>query len=456
VLIGGTRKMSRAFYDIFITESGQNVTILEQDLVKLTADSSLHPSKEARHATHTLASNALAAGFTQMGDLGRALERWLDEINAIWTTQHLDLYTSTVKSLSTMWQKVSEQRNPRSAAALIKVLNQATQQAIEHKELSVTFTEAEHVENEHVDVEIVMQSTEAEISAFAADVLEEESVTIEVAPAAEAAYIEIEPTEESTGIEVKLITEAKPYPTGTGLDTDQVNQELLTMFIEEAREILPELGSELRAWHSDPKQADHPDSLQRALHTLKGSARMAGQSALGDAVHELEETIVRSLKRKNETIDFDNMFVELDKISAYFDETTGKTPDETAEQIKVEDAAPSGRTTDRRAQFLRMRADTLDRLINEAGEISIIRSRLDRELSSFKQSSNDLTDSVTRLRGYLRELEIETETQLQSRMSVLQEAHETFDPLEFDRFTRLQELTRMIAESVTWPPFKMA
>ena len=67
--------------------------------------------------------------------------------NAIWTAQHLDLYTNTVKSLSTMWQKISEQRNPRSAVTLIKVLNLATQQAIEHKELSVTFTEPEHAEN---------------------------------------------------------------------------------------------------------------------------------------------------------------------------------------------------------------------------------------------------------------------------------------------------------------------
>ena len=458
VLIGGTRKMSRAFYDIFITESGQNVTILEQDIVKLNADSHLQPSNEARHATHTLASNALAAGFIQMGELGRALERWLDEINAIWTAQHLDLYTSTVKSLSTMWQKVSEQRNPRSAAALIKVLNQATQQAIEHKELSVTFTE-----NGHVDEEIVMQSTAAEINAFAADV-PQEAAAIEVAPIAENTIAELETTEESleesldesldysqeetTGIEVKLITENKPYQVEAGLDTDQVNQELLTMFIEEAREILPELGTELRAWRADPKQPDHPDALQRALHTLKGSARMAGQAVLGDAVHELEETIVRSLKRKNETIDFDNMFAELDKISGHFDETMGKKPDVIAEQVNQEDAAPSGRTTDRRSQFLRLRADTLDKLINDAGEISIIRSRLDRELTSFKQSSGDLTESVTRLRGYLRELEIETETQLQSRMTVLQEAHETFDPLEFDRFTRLQELTRMIAESV--------
>ncbi len=440
VLIGGTRKMSRAFYDIFVTESGQNVTILEQDIVKLTADSNLRPSTEARHATHKLASNALAAGFTQMGDLGRALERWLDEINAIWTSPHLELYTNTVKTLSTMWQKVSEQRNPRSAVTLIKVLNQATQQAIEHKELSVTFAEHEHEhEHEPADEEIVMESTEAEINAFA-DAESDEKI---------AEALSAEPDiEESAGIEVKLITEAKPYTLQDALGSDQVNQELLTMFIEEAREILPELGSELRAWRANPKQADHPDSLQRSLHTLKGSARMAGQSELGDAVHGLEDTVIRSLKRKNETINFDNMFLELDKISAFFDETAVKPPSDENQQGLQEETAPSGRTSDRKAQFLRMRADTLDKLINDAGEISIIRSRLDRELSSFKQSSSDLTESVTRLRSYLRELEIETETQMQSRMSILQESNESFDPLEFDRFTRLQELTRMIAESV--------
>lgn len=77
-----------------------------------------------------------------------------------------------------------------------------------------------------------------------------------------------------------------------------------------------------------------------------------------------------------------------------------------------------------------------------------MRSRMDREMQNFKQSSVDLTDSISRMRAYLRELEIEAETQMQSRMSLLQEANETFDPLEFDRFTRLQELTRMMAESV--------
>jgi chemosensory pili system protein ChpA (sensor histidine kinase/response regulator) len=439
ILIGGTRKMSRAFYDIFMLESGQNVTILEQDVAKVTANRKLKPSKTALHANHTLASNALAAEFTSMGELSRALEQWLDETQTIWAGQHVVLYTNTVKILSGMWQKISEQNNPRSANALIKVLADATAQAKQHQELAVD-----------------LPSTEE--TAQTQDATEELIVTDEVV--VEMAGMEEESALEESNLadfEVKLITQGKRYKSdadteaaafGSALDSSKVDKELLTMFIEEAREIMPEVGADLRAWRADPKQMKHPDSLQRALHTLKGSARMAGQVALGDAVHELEDEVIRSLKRKNAEIDFESMFVELDKIGGYFEQTMVETPKDTIDQIQAVDAPPSGRATDRNAQFLRMRADTLDRLINEAGEISIIRSRLDRELTGFKQSSHDLTDSLTRLRGYLRELEIEAETQLQSRMSILQEANETFDPLEFDRFTRLQELTRMIAESV--------
>ena len=426
VLIGGTRTMSRALYDIFLLESSQNVTILEQDVVKLSANSQLRPAKTALHANHTLASNALAAGFKQMGELGRALEQWLDETHELWTAQHLALYSNTVKSLSTMWQKISELKNPRPANALIQVLNQATLQAKQNKELSVDLSSEETVAVEDIV----------------------ESIT-DAAPLAAAEMNDAE-------MEVKLVTEGKSYQVNITQDklleanttNAQVDQELLTMFIEEAREIMPEIGSDLRAWRADPKQLQHSDALQRALHTLKGSARMAGQAALGDAVHELEDEVIRSLKRKNTDIDFESMFVELDKIGGFFEQSMETTPEKTISQIQTVDAAPTGRASDRKAQFLRMRADTLDRLINEAGEISIIRSRLDRELTGFKQSSHDLSDSLTRLRGYLRELEIEAETQLQSRMSILQEANETFDPLEFDRFTRLQELTRMIAESV--------
>ena len=439
ILIGGTLEMSRALYDIFINESMQNITILEQDVNKLAENKIAHPSIAASHAVHKLASNALAAQFKQMGLLSRALEHWLDEINGIWSAKHLDLYTSTVKSLSHMWQKISEYKNPRAAQALIRVLNQATKQATQHKELTVSFTEPAHQDD---DLDLPTAPLEDN---FKTEIPPVNAITPAELPDNLEKLAEFE--NDSAQMEVKLITQGRAFNINRS-DAIEVDQELLTMFIEEAREIVPEIGTELRAWRASPKQFTHPDALQRSLHTLKGSARMAGQAALGDSVHELEDQVIRSLKLKTAEPDFDTMFIELDKIGAYFDETMLDTPDEVINPMQVVDAAPASRAIDRKAQYLRMRADSLDRLINEAGEISIIRSRMDRELTGFKQSSNDLTESLTRLRAYLRELEIEAETQLQSRMSVLQEANETFDPLEFDRFTRLQELTRMIAESV--------
>jgi chemosensory pili system protein ChpA (sensor histidine kinase/response regulator) len=165
----------------------------------------------------------------------------------------------------------------------------------------------------------------------------------------------------------------------------------------------------------------------------------------------MEDHVIRALNHKITADDFDSMFVEFDQISLMLDQVASGSATAVTADAASEDAALEvipARRRERQTQFLRMRADILDRLINEAGEVSIMRSRMDREMQNFKQSSIDLTDSITRLRAYLRELEIEAETQLQSRMSLLQEANEEFDPLEFDRFTRLQELTRMMAESV--------
>jgi len=69
-------------------------------------------------------------------------------------------------------------------------------------------------------------------------------------------------------------------------------------------------------------------------------------------------------------------------------------------------------------------------------------------VGSIKHSLNDLTHNLERLRHQLRDIEVQAESQMQSRMQLSKEAGADFDPLEFDRFTRVQELTRMMAESV--------
>jgi chemosensory pili system protein ChpA (sensor histidine kinase/response regulator) len=97
---------------------------------------------------------------------------------------------------------------------------------------------------------------------------------------------------------------------------------------------------------------------------------------------------------------------------------------------------------------VRVRGPLLERLVNQAGEVSITRSRIESEVGNMRGSLSDLTDNLERLRVQLRDIEFQAETQMISRQEAAKAAHETFDPLESDRFTRFQELTRMMAESV--------
>ena len=97
---------------------------------------------------------------------------------------------------------------------------------------------------------------------------------------------------------------------------------------------------------------------------------------------------------------------------------------------------------------VRVRAGLLDRLVNNAGEVSITRSRIDSTVQQLQGSLGELTESLERLRRQLRDIELQAETQISSRMEAAKASLQTFDPLEMDRFTRFQELTRFMAESV--------
>ena len=98
--------------------------------------------------------------------------------------------------------------------------------------------------------------------------------------------------------------------------------------------------------------------------------------------------------------------------------------------------------------LVRVRASLLERMAAQAGEVSIRRARLESELTQMKGSLLDLDDNLARLRAQLRELELQAEAQMGSQQELAEQASEDFDPLEFDRYTRFQELTRMLSESV--------
>ncbi len=97
---------------------------------------------------------------------------------------------------------------------------------------------------------------------------------------------------------------------------------------------------------------------------------------------------------------------------------------------------------------VRVRADLLDNLVNHAGEVAIYRSRLEQQLGAFRAAMAELDRTNARLRDQLRRLDLETEAQIVARYQREQDsADPTFDPLELDRFSTLQQLSRALNES---------
>jgi chemosensory pili system protein ChpA (sensor histidine kinase/response regulator) len=107
-------------------------------------------------------------------------------------------------------------------------------------------------------------------------------------------------------------------------------------------------------------------------------------------------------------------------------------------------------TPTERSELARVDAELLDELLNNAGEVSIFRARIEQQMTSIEFNLAELDRTVTRLREQLRKLEIETETQILHRHQQPDGAHRTdFDPLELDRYSTIQQLSRALAESVS-------
>lgn len=101
---------------------------------------------------------------------------------------------------------------------------------------------------------------------------------------------------------------------------------------------------------------------------------------------------------------------------------------------------------------VRVRSDLLDRLVNYAGEVSIYRTRIEQQNGQLGFNLSELEQTVSRLREQLRQLEIETEAQILFRYEQDrgdEPSHDaSFDPLELDRFSAMQQVSRSLMETV--------
>ncbi|MGZ9741267.1 Hpt domain-containing protein [Pseudomonas sp. GNP012] len=258
-------------------------------------------------------------------------------------------------------------------------------------------------------------------------------------------------------------------------DSAAHDPELLEIFLEEGFDIIESSGAALERWQAQPSSRQEVETLLRDLHTLKGGARMVEIAAIGDLAHELEflyeglstgvlqptaplfALLQRSHDRLAQMLDAARAGEPMppadrliDAIKNFSHPAVPEAPTAVASPAtpKAEPLAPS---SDAGADMVKVSAELLDDLVNLAGETSIFRGRIEQQVNDAHIALSEMETTIERMRDQLRRLDTETQGRILSRQQVDAErlGYEEFDPLEMDRHSQLQQLSRALFESAS-------
>lgn len=335
-------------------------------------------------------------------------------------------------------------------------------------------------------------------------------VTVETIPEPEPQY-EPEPQFEQPAMQ---------YSAEPADSDDDVDEEIVAIFIEEADDLLEGIDEAIHGWTDERSNRAHLDDLLRILHTLKGGARLAGLTQMGNLSHNFETELISFDGSGAEVSDDllahiqdyqDRLLAQLNAIKAgetlaeiapldepsaepaatsadtapvveepvaeqeapteeSFDleldaeiggEPTAPKPERRGEVVplggkKVREVSPETVSTPAfdmtskkgPQEVVKVSAQLLEDLVNLAGETSISRGRAEEQISELVFALEEMQITVDRLQEQVRRLDMETEAQILYRQEQVEsEGMEGFDPLEMDRYSQLQQLSRSLLES---------
>ncbi|MCP5427373.1 MAG: Hpt domain-containing protein [Chromatiaceae bacterium] len=479
----GGLAMDEELADIYLPETRGHIEELNGFINDCRQDPDKCDLKGAgiSRALHTLHGSAEMADVESIAEVSAALESFIKELiasdNRLADESVLSLIEECSACFSAIlnainrpdgvlpdWEslldRIDEQAQAQMAAAAVETVPQAEQLEAQEDELQLTAPVEESVS----EVDVVRLPTQREVKAPAVSI--------------------------------------------AGIDYDEIpgDEDLIEIFMEEARELLESVEQSLQEWRGDPENLAPLSELQRTLHTLKGGARLSGVMAMGDLSHafetllseidpqdsdhladvmELSQLVSDRLAEQIEDIGngprvrrSDDLIQRLEQLSGGAVETAeaGLAPAakpealqeeevQEAEEEEPQEEEPQALVSARndrpaleqksprgRREQIRVQADLLDKLVNNAGEVSIYRARLEQQNNTLGFNLKELEQTVDRLRSQLRNLDIETEAQIlfrYEREKEEREAPETaFDPLEMDRFSTIQQLSRSLLETV--------
>ena len=249
---------------------------------------------------------------------------------------------------------------------------------------------------------------------------------------------------------------------------EEIDKEILGIFIEEADELLELIEQSIHDWSEDRQSKEPLILLLRYLHTLKGGARLAGLTGLGEFAHGLE-SFLNSHDHSGAPLD-DAFYHDLNRqrdelagrVENYRQSFVAETqenspapddgPASVAEAVIEPGAPEQGAVTDRvgpmkpAPEMVRVSSDLLEQLINLAGESGVTRGRIEQTIADFGGAIEEMADTIARIREQVRLLDIETESRETVFGKRAAEGDAAFDELEMDRYTLLQEISRSLNE----------
>ena len=275
-------------------------------------------------------------------------------------------------------------------------------------------------------------------------------------------------------------------------DLASADPELLGIFLEEAEELMASVDTGIDAWRGDRGNRALFDKLQRDLHTLKGGARMAGISVLGDLAHDFESMLIAEAANPAglpdafflRVADFHEQLARAmdvvrerpepgspEPVAAIPGPVTAEAPvagpaapepapaeppvaasdpQQPVLPARAPQPVPAAAVAKPRDEVVRVSSQLLEDLVNLAGETSISRGRVEEQVSELGQLFDDMQSTIERLQSQVRRLDIATEAQILFRRERAETAGaEGFDPLEMDRYSQLQQLSRSLVESAS-------
>ena len=274
------------------------------------------------------------------------------------------------------------------------------------------------------------------------------------------------------------------------------SDDMRRIFVGEAERILELSEAIVEHWRESTYDPRFVTELQRELHTLKGGARTVGLTAIGDLSHAMEsmlmmvseehlppseilldliedchdrlEGLLESAEDKREPASVEDLITRMDDlvcpgVSGVAQATRGDSEASITSGLaevtrggavatRQSTAGSNGRLMGlEKGDRIQVSSSFLDSLSDYAGELTISQSRFGQQVGSFKYNLEEMDQTITRLRDQLRRLEVETESQAQYRKDQASstESKQELDGLELERFSKVQQLSRSLLESVS-------